>query len=235
MTRMGIPRSTAVDRRWVRLTAVLLAAVLLLALSVLLIWRHSAGQDREINGLSGSNSSQSAQVQHLNGLASAYATAAQDGKQLARGIKAACASGALGGSICQSASSVAAQPIPSGTPMPGPEGRPGPPGATGPSGAAGAPGRDGANGPTGAGGAAGSAGPVGPQGSAGPTGPAGPQGSTGPQGPQGPAGADGRNASPQTFVFTFTVPGPPLGGDRQEVVTCIWGSDAGYTCTTRES
>jgi len=115
--RSDAPKATAVDRRWAHVTSVLLAGFLLVVLAVLLIWFHSRSQDGEISGLRSDNASQSTQVQHLNDLASAYATAAQDGKTLAGRISAACRSGALSGPVCESASSVAAQPVPSATPV----------------------------------------------------------------------------------------------------------------------
>lgn len=180
-----------VDRRWVRVTVVLLAGFLLVLLALLLIWNHSRGQDRKIDGLNGSNASQSAQVQHLDSLASAYAEAAQNGKDIAARITVACHSHALSGSICESASSVAAQPVPSLTPIPGPEGRPGPRGLTGPRGPRGPPGRDGANSPAGPVGPPGPVGPQGPQGDVGPSGPPGPQGDRGPRGETGPQGVPG--------------------------------------------
>lgn len=221
--------STAVDRRWARLTSILLAAVLVLTLAMLIIWRNSSSQGGRLNGQGQQISSQSSQIQHLNGLVSTYASAARNGGHLANEIKQACRSGALDGAICRSASSVAAQPIPTEVPMPGPEGRPGPPGSPGPRGATGPRGRDGANGPTGT---VGSPGPVGPSGAPGPSGP------PGPAGPAGTNGTNGQDATPQPFDWTFTVPSNgPLARDHTYHVRCNWiatGPVPGYTCTAIE-
>jgi hypothetical protein len=111
----------------------------------------------------------------------------------------------------------------------GPQGAPGV-GVTGPRGSrgpSGPPGRT-VTGPMGEPGAAGA---QGPQGEVGETGPPG-ETVTGPAGPGGPAGKD---AEPQPFDFTFTIP-PSNPADSTVVVTvhCTWTGTT-YDCPTSQT
>lgn len=168
--------------------------------------------------------------------ASAQASIANEGKAIAGAVEAECKTDKTYRSdhpqLCPRASQLAtATP----TLIPGPAGAQGPQGLPGLQGSRGPAGPRGSRGPLGNPGAAGAQGPMG---EVGPTGETGPAGATGPQGPQGetgPAGPAGKDAEPQPFDFTFTIP-PANPADSTVVVTvrCTWTGTA-YDCPATQT
>jgi hypothetical protein len=210
-------------RRWWLLAGV--AAVVLVA--AWMVWLTSTSVS-----LTSSRDVARAQKTSAQASASALAPLASEGKAIAAQIETECKKdGAFRADhpqLCPRASQLAtATP----TLIPGPSGQRGPPGIGLP-GPSGPPGRT-VTGPMGEPGAAGAQGPQGEVG-VGETGPAGPPGETvtGPAGPSGPAGKD---ATPQPFDFTFTIP-PRNPADSTVVVTvtCDWTGSA-YDCPATQT
>jgi len=160
--------------------------------------------------------------------ASALAPLASEGKAIAAQIETECKTDktfrADHPQLCPRASQLATA---TSTLIPGPAGARGPQGVQGPPGPRGSSGPRGSRGPLGEPGAAGA---QGPQGEIGATGPSGAEGSPGPTGPSGPSGPAGKDATPQPFDFTFTIP-PRNPADSTVVVMvhCDWTGTA-YDC-----
>lgn len=165
--------------------------------------------------------------------ASAQASIANEGRAIAGAVEAECKTDKTfrvdHPQLCPRASQLAtAKP----TLVPGPAGQRGPqglPGLPGPRGSRGPSGRT-VTGPMGEPGAAGAQGPMGEVGETGPAGAAGAEGSPGPSGPSGPSGPAGKDAEPQPFDFTFTIPpANPAGQTVVVTVHCDWTGTA-YDC-----
>ena len=165
--------------------------------------------------------------------ASALAPLASEGKAIAAQIETECKTDktfrADHPQLCPRASQLATA---TSTLIPGPAGARGPQGVQGPPGPRGSSGPRGSRGPLGEPGAAGA---QGPQGEIGATGPSGAEGSPGPIGPSGPSGPAGKDATPQPFDFTFTIP-PRNPADSTVVVTvhCDWTGSV-YDCPATQT
>jgi hypothetical protein len=218
-------------RRWWLLTGV--AVVVLVA--GWMVWSTASTV-----GLSHSRNAARAAKTSAQASASALAPIASEGKAIAAQIETECKTDgrfrADHPQLCPRASQLAtATP----TLIPGPAGRQGPQGIQGlpgPRGSQGPPGKT-VTGPMGEPGAAGAAGRQGDVGGTGPAGPSGPAGDTvtGPPGPSGPEGPAGKDAVPQPFDFTFTIP-PRNPADSTVTVTvhCTWNGST-YDCPTTQT
>ncbi len=186
-------------------------------------------------GLTSSRDQARAQKTSAQASASALAPLASEGKAIAAQIESECKTDktfrADHPQLCPRASQlVTATP----TLIPGPAGRPGRRGVQGLPGPRGSRGPSGPPGKTGPMGEPGAAGAQGPRGEIGATGPSGAEGSPGPSGPSGPSGPAGKDATPQPFDFTFTIP-PRNPADSTVVVTvhCTWTGTT-YECPSTQ-
>jgi len=209
-------------RRWLLIAG---AAVVVL-LAGWMVW-----QTTSTVSLTNARNEARAQKTSAQASASALAPLASEGKAIAGQIEAECKADKTFRSdhpqLCPRASQLAtATPtlIPGPAGQRGIQGLPGPRGSRGPSGPAGKT----VTGPMGEPGAAGA---QGPQGEIGATGPSG-ETVTGPAGPSGPAGKD---AEPQPFDFTFTIP-PSNPADSTVIVTvhCTWTGST-YDCPASQT
>jgi hypothetical protein len=194
---------TRARRNWLRIAAVVVAAVWLIVMLIMLSQIGTAS--RQLDGLRAQQAQQSKIVSDLStNLAGAQEQLKQNGitpkqpppAQIIAQAGPPGATGATGPAGPAGASGPSGPLGPSGPA--GSPGVPGPTGPAGPSGAVGASGAQGPPGPTGANGTPGGQGAAGPEG---PSGPAGPQGPSGEPGPSGPAGSPGP-ACPSGYQLT---------------------------------